>query len=568
MPPPVQPPAWKNLLTAATDEWRATPFYRLMLRGLDPDRIVQWGTDWRVGDAVRGREIAAGQWRIASERLAGVWPLPWGAPPPSPHFSARLHSFAWLIDLAAVGPEADRRIAELVQSWAIGFGEWHAQAWAPELVAERLFAWLCHGKPAFEGVGAENRLALMRALGRQARHLALAAQDIRRPSARFKAGAALVLAACAGAAEGDRLQELGVEMLEEAVAQQFLPDGGHASRAPEAGFEALADLAAADDALARRGHATPKLMRDLMPKLANMVRYHLLGDGALAAFHGGGSGAAATIARVLENIAGEARAFRIAPHSAYHRLEAGEVVLVLDGGASPPPALGERAHAGALAFEMSCGVDRLIVNVGSSRELSPDWRAAGRATNGHSTLIVDDALSTAFEAPRLGRAGAYPVGPPGVSAKRNDDDDGARVECQHEGYRQDYGLVHRRTIFLSASGTDLRGLDVLARPLAEGKSTDGLRIPFAVRFHLHPDVVVERLESRTLRLETKGGAHWRLRTDAEAVSIEPSVFLSAGGAPLATRQIVLVGEADPDGVGDKPPNRVRWALSRIDAFTG
>jgi uncharacterized heparinase superfamily protein len=306
-------------------------------------------------------------------------------------------------------------------------------------------------------------------------------------------------------------------------------------------------------------------MRDLMPKLANMVRYHLMGDGALAAFHGGGIGHPPTIARVLENIPGEARAFRIAPHSAYHRLEAGDVTLLVDTGAAPPPTLGERAHAGALAFEMSCGKDRLIVNVGSSRELAPEWRAAGRATNGHSTVIVDDALSTAFE---RARGGAYPIGPPGVSAKRADDDDGARVEAQHEGYRQDYGFVHRRTIFLSTSGVDLRGLDVLARPLAEGKATDALRIPFAVRFHLHPEVMVERLEARTLRLETAGGAHWRLRTDAEAVTIEPSVYLSGLGPPRETRQVVLAGEADPDGVGDRPPNRVRWALSRIDAVAG
>jgi uncharacterized heparinase superfamily protein len=33
-------------------------------------------------------------------------------------------------------------IADLVQSWAASFGEWHPEAWAPELVAERLYAWL------------------------------------------------------------------------------------------------------------------------------------------------------------------------------------------------------------------------------------------------------------------------------------------------------------------------------------------------------------------------------------------------------------------------------------------
>lgn len=567
MPAGASPPAWRSLLSAASDEWRATPFYRVMLRGADPDRVAQWGRDPRKHDGARGREIASGVWRIGSERLSGSWPLPWAAPPPSPHFSARLHSFAWLGDLAAAGAAADTRIPDLIQSWVTGFGEWHPQAWAPELVAERLFAWLCHGRGAFEGGDVALRPALMKSFGRQARHLQLAAGDLREGLARIKAGAALTLAGCTGIPDGERLIDLGVEILEEAAASQFYADGGHLSRAPEALLEACADYVAADDALARRGLETPRLVRELAPKAAAMLRYLMLGDGALATFHGGGPGAPETLAALLAERDAEMRAFRIAPQSGFHRLAAGDTVVIMDGGASPPPAHGERAHAGCLAFEMSTGADRLIVNVGSARELLPTWRAAGRATNGHSTLIVDDALSAVFEASRLGRSAARPVGPPGVSAKRADDDDGARIEAQHEGYRADYGLVHRRTLFLDKAGTDLRGLDALARPLSAGKANDALRIPFAIRFHLHPGVSVLRVEAKVLHLETPGGAHWRLRTDASAVAIDDSIYLSQSGGPTPTRQIVLIGEADANGSGDAAPNRVRWAFTRIDPPT-
>src|ERR1700761_5924691 len=95
-----------KLLGAASDEWRTTPFYRMMLRGADPDRVVQWAKDPRVADLRRGGEILAGAWRIAAERLPGPHIIPWSAPPPSPHFSARLHWFSWLRDLAALGPPA------------------------------------------------------------------------------------------------------------------------------------------------------------------------------------------------------------------------------------------------------------------------------------------------------------------------------------------------------------------------------------------------------------------------------------------------------------------------------
>jgi uncharacterized heparinase superfamily protein len=556
------PGALGKLLGAASDEWRATPFYRMTLGGADPDRIGQWGKDPRIGDAARGEEILRGRWRIGAERLAKPHHTPWGAPPPSPHFSARLHSFFWLGDVAAVGGRANAAITDYIQSWSDGFGDWHAEAWAPELVAERLFAWLCHGRAAFETGDPTLRLALMRTFGRQARHLAIACADIQSPTARLKAGATLTMLGCTSIPDGDRLLDVGVELLEEACASQFMSDGGHLSRSPHNLAEALCDLLAADDALVRRAIESPKLIRDLMPKMASMLRFLSLGDGGLACFNGGGEGEAATIKAITGEFEGELRAFRFAPQSGYHRLAEKDLALVFDGGAAPPVHYGDRAHAGCLSFELSCGAERMLVNVGSQLELDPKWRAAGRATNGHSTLVVDDALSAEFE--RLGRGAARPRGPAQVIAKRNDDDEGARIEGQHDGYRADYGLIHRRVVYMAKAALDLRGVDTLSRPAGEKKTTDAWRPPFAIRFHLHPDIVATMAEENVAYIETPSGGRWRFRTDAPAFRFEESVYLGGADGPARTRQIVLGGEADPNGLGEGPPNRVRWAFTRLD----
>lgn len=551
-----------KLLGAASEEWRATPFYRLMLGGSDPDRVVQWGKDPRVGDPRRGEEILRGRWRIGAERLAQPHAVPWSAPPPSPHFSARLHSFYWLGDLACLGGQAHRAITDVILTWSEGFGEWHAEAWAPELVAERLFAWLCHGRPAFEGGDPTLRPNLMRTLGRQARHLSIACADLQNPRDRLKAGAALTLLGCSGIPDGDRLLDTGIELLEEACASQFLPDGGHLSRSPQMLAESLSDLIAADDALVRRAIESPKLIRDAMPKMASMLRFLSMGDGALACFNGGGEGDAATVAAITGEFEGALRPFRFAPQSGYHRLAEKDLTLVFDGGAAPPVNFGDRAHAGCLSFELSCGRDRLIVNVGSELELAPKWRAAGRATNGHSTLVLDDSLSADFE--RIARGAARPRGPGNVTAKRNDDDEGARIEAQHDGYRADYGLIHRRAIYMDKAGVDLRGVDSLARPTSERKTSDAWRPPFAIRFHLHPGALVTMAEKGVAFIDAPSGSRWRFRTDAVQLSIEDSVYLGGAEGPERTRQLVLIGEADPNGVGEGPPNRVRWAFTRLD----
>jgi uncharacterized heparinase superfamily protein len=552
--------ALRSLLATAPDEWRATPFYKMMLRGGEPDRVLAWGRDFRMGEFGRGMDIVRGSWRLGGERLVGMYPSPWAARPPSKHFAARLHGFEWLIDVESVGVAGREAASALVHAWVEAFGrDFHASAWAPELVADRLYAWLCHGRAAFEDDDPIRRVELLRSYGRQARHLALALNDIRAPLSRVKAGAALVLAGLSGLPDGDRLRELGEETLEEACAAQILSDGGHAARAPELLFRVFCDFRTVDEALPRQGFETPRLIADALPRMAAMLRFFLMSDGGLAAFNGGGEGVPASIAAALAG-ARSGRSFEFATQSGYQRLAAGDATLLMDVGSAPPAQFGERAHAGALAFEFSAGPARIIVNVGSDYGLPPGWRAAGRPTNGHSTLVVDDALSATFQQ-RRGRGAVVPVGP-NVVQKRTAEDEGALIEANHDGYRAAYGYIHRRSLYFSADGARLWGQDAIALPLSGGKNTPS-PAPFSVRFHIHPAVKIERSDIHEITLTPERGVPWRFATDARRLEVEPSIHLSRGQTAQRTRQIVLYGVTEPSVPEDKPPNVVKWKFSRV-----
>lgn len=541
-----------------SEPWRANPFHRMRLGDSTPDRIARYGADPRVGDAERGREIGRGQWRIAAERINGEQALPWRTPHPSKHFTARLHAFSWLIDLAAVGPSAHVRIAELIDAWVSDFGEWDDLAWDPELTAERLFAWLCWGRPAFEQGDPQKRADLLRSAARQARLLMAAQSELsERHLGSIKAGAALVLAASAGFPEAERLAEQGEEMLIEACAKQFFLDGGHYSRAPEATAEALYDLIVARELLAD----PPPIFDETLPKLANMVRMLRLGDGGLACFHGGSEAAPASIDAALARVQGAERFFQFAQHSAYQRLDANGLCVLMDVGGAPPLAYSERAHASALAFEVSSGTERLIVNVGAARELEPAARVAARATNGHSTLALADALSAHLDEPRRSKGPARLVGPSLDDVRRASDESGITVQGRHDGYRDKFGLLHRRYLFIDHAGSNLRGIDEMIRPMKLKTAPPKAPIPYTARFHLHPAVRARIIDQQMALLETPGGQRWRLRTDAPDIAIDPSIYWG-GPAPRESLQIVLSGEADPMGHGLSPPNRIRWALTR------
>jgi uncharacterized heparinase superfamily protein len=399
----------------------------------------------------------------------------------------------------------------------------------------------------------------MRSVARQARLLLLAQSELgERHLGSIKAGAALVLAGAAEFPDAARLREQGEELLLEACAKQFLPDGGHLSRSPEALAEALCDLVAAKDALPE---PSPPL-QDAIGRFANMLRMLRLGDGGLGCFHGGSEGSADSIEAALARAGGDVRAFQFANHSAFQRLEAGPLRALFDVGGAPPLAYSERAHAGALAFELSSDGERLIVNVGAARELEPAGRLAARATNAHSTLIIDDALSATFEEPRRGKGAARLIGPMLDDVRRSSDDSGITVQGRHDGYRAAFGLLHRRYLFVDHEGKNLRGIDELIRPLKQKGPTVKKNIPFVARFHLHPSVRARVAEHQMALLETPSGQRWRLRTDAPDITIEPSIYWGGAVVPQESLQIVLSGAADPMGHGLAPPNRIRWALAR------
>ena len=541
-----------------SEPWRANPFHRMRLGDAAPDRVERWGEDPRVGDAERGREIGRGVWRIGAETLRGEHAIPWLPGHPSRHFTARLHSFSWLLDLAAVGPSAHARIADLIDAWIEEHGEWDDLAWDPELTAERLYAWLCWGRPAFELGAPEQRAKLLRSAARQARLLMLAQSELsERHLGSIKAGAALILAGAAGFPDGERLAEQGEELLMEASAKQFFPDGGHFSRSPEALAEALFDMLTAHDAF----YEPAPLLTETLGKLANMLRMLRLGDGGLGCFHGGSEASAASIDSALARVGGEVRLFQFAQHTGYQRLEAGPLRVLFDVGGAPPLSYSERAHASALAFELSSESERLIVNVGAARELEPAARQAARATNGHSTLVLADALSANLEEARRGKAPPRLTGRTLDDVRLSSDESGITLQGRHDGYRAQFGLLHRRYIFVDHEGKNLRGIDELIRPMKLKTAAPKQPIPFVARFHLHPGVRARFVERNTALMETPNGQRWRLRTDAPEVSIEPSIYWG-GESVRESHQIVLAGEADPMGHGLGPPNRIRWALSR------
>ena len=82
-------------------------------------------------------------------------------------------------------------------------------------------------------------------------------------------------------------------------------------------------------------------------------------------------------------------------------------------------------------------------------------------------------------------------------------------------------------------------------------------LPFAVHFHLHPDVASWlEADANTVGLKLPDGERWRFVADGAAVSIEESAYFANSTGPRAAMQIVLraatYGESE-----------VKWVIERV-----
>lgn len=551
---------WAELSTHVEREWFGSGPHRLSLAGPKVTALAAHPRDPRPTNPGQGRRILAGTLALDGGSLRlGEAGDPFDTASPTRRFAVSLHRFDWLPDLIAAGPDGARRALRLLDDWRRVFGKWNAFSWSADCLERRVFHLACAARALAAEASDAEAADLRRDLARQARHLA----EIKKAPARvLERAVAVTIAGCVLAGKpGEILIGKGLKALARHIDRIVLPDGGHATRSPEAGVELLFDLLTLDDALRQRGKPTPEAVARAIDRLSTATRFFTLGDGGLAAFHGGETVGQARIAAALAHDDTGPRPLNSAPHSGYQKMVGGSLELIADCGPPPAGPLSIAACAQPAAIEILCAKDRLITSCGWSPEAA--GAHAFRLSDAASTVSVGDGSAgrplSGFRAKALG---PWLVdGATKVEAERHDDVGGVWLDIVHDGWRH-AGLTHTRRLFLDAVADELRGEDSLT-PMAaldlDAASGPRRYLPFAVRFHLHPEARASiARDGKSVLIRGPNNIGWWLRNDAVDVEIAPSAHFDHGLARKAG-QVVLKSQVRPE-VGAK----IRWKLTRAE----
>jgi uncharacterized heparinase superfamily protein len=532
--------------------------WRRVLSGPAPDRLLAQPKSFFPKSLVEGELIMAGRFRLPGGEADASDGSPFFTPAPSVRWAENLHSFAWLRHLQAIGGEQVQEHArQLIAHWIRSYGQdWSDVPWRPHVVARRLMTWASFGRFILSNSDILFRSRVLWSMARQARHLAA---SVKRAPAGLPRLTAVMGLVHSGITLPDAEQRLtkGLHLLSEELTEQILADGGHISRNPEAVLSVMSDLLSIVDAMRIRNMSVPATVRRAMDRMTPMVRFMTLGDGKLANFNGGSEGPDGWSASLLMHEETAHRALTHATHSAYDGLNLGPTTIVVDVGCAPPPEVSTEAHAGTLAFEMSVGSERLIVNCGAPLTKGAEWLQATRATAAHSTLTIADTSSAPMVAQDFALRLLGPrmtSGPTHTESKRDETADGLWLRMNHDGYVKPFGLLHERDMFLSNDGAKLVGID---RVVPRGRRADAPSAPLALRFHLHPNVrATLDAEKKTAMLALPSGASWRFETSGD-LSLAESIYCESGDAIRKTTQLVVTGTAHNE------PVELTWSLARV-----
>jgi uncharacterized heparinase superfamily protein len=534
------------------------PLLRLPLMPFGSDRLLIAPPDLRTADATHASEIYSGRFAFAGKVVVCDGRSIFEMDAPSEDWAVELLGFGWLRHLRAAESAITRANGRaLVDEWITLQGTWHPLAWRPDVLSRRIISWLSQATLVLQDADVRFYRRFLRSLVRQVSYLRHTAGDARRSVAHLQAIFALANAALCIAGQKRRIRS-ATAALQQELERQILPDGGHIGRDPGAIIEILLELLPLRQAYASRNIAPPPALLNATDRMMPMLRFFRHSDGSFARFNGMGPTPADLLLTLMAYDETRGAPVANAPHSGYQRLDSGGGVLIMDVGKVPPLDMSLEAHAGFLSFEFSSPKhNSLIVNCGMPPTARDDWRQLARATASHSTVTFNDTSSARFlSSPTFRRVlGGLPMlgGPTRVTVLREDRADAIVLRATHDGYAERYGILHERTISLSADGTRLEGEDVF-RPADGSEEVQTSRDKYAVRFHLHPTVKATRLsDGHGAMLMAPDQDVWTFSIREGRIELEDSVYLAGAEGPRRTMQLVIYGHA-------RHTPRVVWSL--------
>jgi uncharacterized heparinase superfamily protein len=327
--------------------------------------------------------------------------------------------------------------------------------------------------------------------------------------------------------EASRWGQVAERLLEQDINTQVLQDGFHFELSPAYHNQVFADLL--DCWRLMHKNQLRDRLGHVLELMAQVVVDMTHPDGATSLFNDGGLNMTHSPVELMKayadlfGLSPSARRDANFAAAGYYIYRDQTFFLVYDAGDVGPDGLPAHAHGDIFAFELSVGMQRVIVDCGVFEYNSGKRRSISRSTAAHNTLTLDGADQCEFwSAFRMGRRARVKVRE--VSrAERS-----MKIDAEHDGYKYLRGHpLHRRRLecspgFVSVQDSIYGGFGQLA----------------TARLLLHPDVQIVS-NCQGVLVMSVGSCRFRLDVTQGCISVHPAFWWPDFGKEEATLQIEI-----------------------------
>lgn len=522
-----------------------------------PTHLVALAPDRRRPDPASGKHVLAGVFSLSGLYYDLGTADPFTAIGEHQTGADLLHSFRWLRHLTCLQNDvASQTALNLVNIWIDNFGnKLGASSYAPITIAQRMTAWFQNASTILQNADIAFERKFIRTLVEDLQTLRSEVGAMPANMDRLHGRIAIANACLALDLSLTRRNAAFARLIDDCNIQ-ILPDGGHIGRNPEDLISLIIGLAAFVENCMTLGVAPPTQLIHVMDRIVPTLSMFIHADGELAGFNGVTYVAPDDLALALRIHETINRPTLHAPQSGYERMAMGRTTIIADVGNPPPIEISQHAHAGTLAFEMSSGRHRYIVNAGVDRFGPAEYRDISRQTAAHSTITISGQSSSIFSnSDRLTQwlGTSLTLGPSKARSARNDSETSQSFRAAHNGYVTRFGLIHERIMRLSDDGNLIEGTDRLFTPAGKMTQKEGLDV--VLRFHLHPAIHPILDGEGNIMLTADRDDSWVFECQGASADIIQSVYFGDLGGLRKTQSIAM--KLDPSRTPE-----LSWSLRR------
>ena len=290
-------------------------------------------------------------------------------------------------------------------------------------------------------------------------------------------------------------------------------DGGHSSRCPISQFMMLRDLIEVRAATATINGVNTNDLHKIVNLMSSYFKLFCMPDDTFGYFNRGALIKKEDIVQTKKRVRHSLKTFEFASYSGYARISHKNLNLLIDVGnkkiLNSNLALGNKASLGAI--ELFYKKYKIITNLGDAKNNYKYKSNPLASSAAHSTLSIDDRNNIDVSGNR--KLGFLKV-------KTSQNNTGSLVVVEHDGYKNNFGVNHTRTIFVSKNGSDFRGEDQI-------KSFQNIGIipnTAFIRFHISPLIDIIKLQNGKILLKHKDGLISHFISSCNTVDVQDTVI--------------------------------------------